>query len=102
LLLFGYAIQTDVRNIPTVVLDQSRTPESRDLIAAFANTGNFRITGPVNGRPDLDRAIARGDAQAGIVVPYDFPRRLARGETATVQIIVDAADPLSSQSAIAA
>ena len=102
LLLFGYAIQTDVRHLPTVVLDQSRTPESRDLIAAFANTGNFRIVGPVNGRPDLDDAIARGDAQAGIVVPYDFPRRLARGETATVQIIVDAADPLSSQSAIAA
>jgi ABC-2 type transport system permease protein len=102
LLLFGYAIQTDVRHLPTVVLDESRSPESRDLIAAFSNTGNFRIVGAVDGRPGLDRAIARGDAQAGIVVPYDFPRRLARGQTATVQIIVDAADPLSSQSAVAA
>jgi ABC-2 type transport system permease protein len=102
LLLFGYAIQTDVRHLPTVVLDESRTPESRDLIAAFVNTGNFRIVRGVDGRPDLDQAIARGDAQAAIIVPYDFPRRLARGETATVQIIVDAADPLSSQSAVAA
>jgi ABC-2 type transport system permease protein len=91
-----------VRNIPTVVLDESRTPESRDLIAAFANTGNFRITRHVDGRPALDAAIARGDVQAGIVVPHDFPRDLARGRTATVQVIVDAADPLASQAALAA
>ena len=51
LLLFGFAIQTDVRNLPTVVLDQSRTPESRDLIAALSNTGNFRIVTYVDGRP---------------------------------------------------
>jgi len=102
LLMFGYAIQTDVRHIPTVVLDQSRTPESRDLVAAFQNTGNFRFVAEVDGRPALDAAIARGDAQAGIVVPYDFPRDLARGRTATVQVIVDASDPLSSQAAIQA
>src|SRR6266545_95573 len=102
LLMFGYAIQTDVRHIPTVVLDQSRTPESRDLVAAFQNTGNFRIVAYVDGRPALDAAIARGDAQAGIVVPYDFPRDLARGRTATVQVIVDAADPLASQAALSA
>jgi ABC-2 type transport system permease protein len=102
LLLFGFAIQTDVRHLPTVVLDQSRTPESRDIIAAFVNTGNFRITAWVNDRPALEAAIDRGDAQAGIVVPYEFPRKLLRGETASVQVIVDASDPLSSQSALAA
>jgi ABC-2 type transport system permease protein len=88
--------------VPTVVLDESRTPESRDLIAAFENTGNFRIVDHVNGRPALDRAIAQGDAQAGIVVPYDYARLLGRGTTATVQVIVDAADPLASQAAISA
>ncbi|MGH7537869.1 MAG: ABC transporter permease [Gemmatimonadales bacterium] len=102
LLLFGYAIQTDVRNIPTVVLDESRTPGSRAIIAAFQNTGNFRIVGHVNGRPELDAAIARGDAQAAIVVPEDYPRDLARHSTATVQVIVDASDPLASQAALAA
>lgn len=102
LLLFGYAIQTDVRNLPTVVVDESRTPQSRDLIAAFANTGNFRIVAYLDDRPALDRAISRGDAQAGIIVPYDYARSLVRGPTATVQVIVDAADPLSSQAAIAA
>ncbi len=102
LLLFGYAIQTDVRNIPTVVLDESRTPESRELIAAFQNTGNFRIVAHVDDRPALDAAIARGGAQAGIVVPNDYPRDLVRGTTATIQVIVDASDPLSSQAAIQA
>ena len=97
LLLFGYAIQTDVRHIPTVVLDESRTPTSRDAIAAFENTGNFRIVAHVDGRDALDAWIARGDAQAGIAVPHDFSRDLGRGTTATVQVIVDASDPLSSQ-----
>jgi ABC-2 type transport system permease protein len=102
LMLFGFAIQTDVRHIPTVVLDESRTPTSRDVIAAFENTGNFRIVGHVDGRAELDGWIARSEAQAGIVVPHDFPRDLARGTTATIQVIVDASDPLSSQAALAA
>ena len=102
LLMFGFAIQTDVRHIPTVVLDESRTPASRDIIQAFENTGSFRIVAPVDDRRALDAAIARGDAQAGIVVPEDYPRDLARGTTATVQVIVDASDPLSSTAALAA
>jgi len=102
LLLFGYAIQTDVRHLPTVVVDESRTPESRDLIAAFENTGSFRIVARLDDRADLDRALARGTAAAGIIIPADYPRLLVRGQTATVQVVVDAADPLSSQSALAA
>lgn len=102
LLMFGYAIQTDVRHIPTVVLDRSRTPESRDLIAAFENTGSFRIVDHVDGQPALDAAIERGWAQAGIIVPPEYARDLGRGRTATVQVVIDASDPLSSQSALGA
>lgn len=102
LLMFGYAIQTDVRHIPTVVLDRSRTPESRDLIAAFENTGSFRIVDHVDDQPELDAAIERGRAQAGIIVPPEYARDLGRGRTATVQVVIDASDPLSSQSALAA
>jgi ABC-2 type transport system permease protein len=102
LMLFGFAIQTDVRHIPTVVFDESRTPTSRDVIADFENTGNFRIVAYVDGRQALDEWIAKGDAQAGIAIPHDFPRDLARGTTALVQVIVDASDPLSSQAALAA
>jgi len=102
LLLFGYAIQTDVRHIPTVVFDDAGTPESRDLVAAFENTGNFTIVARVPSRAAVDDAIARGTAQAGIIVPHDYPQALVDGRTALVQVIVDAEDPLSSQSALAA
>jgi ABC-2 type transport system permease protein len=102
LLMFGFAIQTDVRHIPTMVVDESRTPESRDIIAALENTGNFRIVAHGDGRPALDSAFARGDAQAAIVIPNDYSRNLGRGTTATIQVIVDASDPLASQSALAA
>ena len=102
LLLFGFLIQTDVRHIPTVVFDESRTSTSRDVIAAFENTGNFHIVAHVDGRDALNDWIARGDAQAGIAIPHDFPRDLARGTTAIIQVIVDASDPLSSQAALAA
>jgi drug efflux transport system permease protein len=102
LLMFGFAIQTDVRHIPTIVVDESRTPESRDIVRALENTGSFRIVAYGNDRATLDEAIARGRAQAGIVVPSDYARNLGRGSTATFQVIIDASDPLSSQSALAA
>ena len=102
LLLFGFAIQTDVKNIPTIVVDESRTPESRDVVAAFDNPRNFRIVAYADSRAQLNRAIEAGDALEGIIVPEDYPRNLARGLTATVQVVVDASDPLSSQAALAA
>ena len=100
LVLFGYAIQTEVRHLPTVVLDQSQSPESRRLIQAMINTGNFDLAGTVGDREAMAAAIGRGDARAGIVIPPDFQRDLKRGRTATAQIVVDAADPLASSAAI--
>src|SRR5260370_14577535 len=73
LLLFGYAIQTHVRNLPTVVLDQSRTPESRDVVAALENTGNFPIVAHVYDRPALDRCVARRVRHARVFIRYGFP-----------------------------
>lgn len=102
LILFGYAVQTDVRNIPTVVLDESRTSQSRRLVEMMANTRNFRIVGTVPNRDAVREAIERGDAAAAIIIPPEFARDLKRGQGAQAQVIVDAADPLSSQAAIAA
>lgn len=102
ILLFGYAIQTEVRNVPAVVLDESRSRASRELVAALENTGNFRITGTVAGRGELAATIGRGAASAGIVIPPDYARDIARGRPASAQVVVDAADPLSSQAAIGA
>ena len=102
LVLFGYAVQTDVRNVPTVVLDESRTSQSRRLIDMMANTRNFRIVGTVANRDQVREAIERGDAAAAIIIPPEFASDLKRGKSAQAQVIVDAADPLSSQAAISA
>jgi len=102
LVLYGYAIQTEVRHLPTVVLDEARTADSRALVQAILNTGNFDLRGPVASRADLARRIGAGTARAAIVIPPDFSVRLRRGHQATAQVIVDAADPLASSAAIAA
>ena len=100
LILFGYAIQTEVRHLPTVVLDEAHSPESRRFIHAVINTGNFDLAGMVEGREQLGEEIASGRARAGIVIPPDFERDIRRGKSGQAQIVVDASDPLASNSAI--
>jgi ABC-2 type transport system permease protein len=100
LAMFGYAIQTEVRHLPTLVLDESQSPESRRFVQAMLNTGNFDLAGTVRDRVEMEAVISRGDAQAAIVIPPDFERDLKRGRTATAQVVVDAADPLASSAAI--
>src|SRR5688500_2511408 len=95
LALFGFAIQTEVRHLPTVVLDESRTPESRALIDVLRNTGNFDLVEHVDNRVELAARIEAGRANAALVIPPDFMRDLERGRTAQAQVIVDAADPLA-------
>jgi ABC-2 type transport system permease protein len=100
LALFGYAIQTEVRHLPTIVLDEARSAESRSLVQALENTGNFDVTAAVPSRDAIRRLIDRGDARAAIVIPPTYTRDVKRGRTATAQVIVDAADPLASSAAI--
>ena len=100
LLLFGFAIQTEVRHLPTVVLDESRSQQSRALIDRMVNTGNFDLVGLVADREELRGAIESGRARAAIVVPPDYARDLLRGRTAHAQVIVDAADPMASSAAL--
>ena len=100
LVLFGYAIQTEVRHLATVVLDESRTPESRRLIEVLRNTGNFDIVEQVRSRTELADRIETGRASAGLVIPPRFMRDIERGATGQAQIIVDAADPLASSAAL--
>lgn len=102
LLLFGYAIRTEVRHLPTVVLDQSRTAESRALVAALRNTGSFDVVGSAADRAEVERLVRRGDAAAAIVVPPSFASAVKRGRTARAQLVVDASDPMASSTAIAA
>ncbi|HEY6948715.1 MAG TPA: ABC transporter permease [Gemmatimonadales bacterium] len=100
LLLFGFAIQTEVRHIRTLVLDESKTPESRALVRVMTNTGNFDFVGTVASRTEIAARIGRGEAGAALVIPPAFMADLRRGRTAQAQVIVDAADPMSSSAAM--
>jgi ABC-2 type transport system permease protein len=100
LLLFGYAVQTDVRNLPMVVYDASRSAESRLLAQTLVNTDVFIHVGDVATDAEVRAAIESGRARAALVIPPDYGRRIARGETADAQLIVDAADPQSSAAAL--
>ncbi|HEY3217334.1 MAG TPA: ABC transporter permease [Candidatus Eisenbacteria bacterium] len=102
LLLFGFAIRQDVRNLPTVVFDLSRTRQSRELVQRFEATDNFRIAGWVGSYAAAIEAVDGGRARAAIVIPEDFARSLKRGRPTQVQVLVDATDPTASQSAIGA
>lgn len=89
LLLFGYAVNTDVRNARTVVLDWDRTAQSRELVRTLTASGYFRLTA-MAGRPeDLVEALDHGDALVAIEIPRGFAADLAAGRTATVQVLVD-------------
>ncbi|HEU4570229.1 MAG TPA: ABC transporter permease [Gemmatimonadales bacterium] len=100
LLLFGFAIQTEVRHLPTVVLDESATEESRALVTRVLNTGNFDLLAHVADRGAVREALESGAARAAVVIPPEYARDLKRGRTAQAQVIVDAADPMASAAAL--
>lgn len=102
LLIFGFAINTDVKHLRTMVLDQSLSRESRDMLESFRASNYFDIVARAKNFEELNRAIDRGDVKVGIAFPPDFASRLAGGKGAQVQVIVDATDSTSASSAIAA
>jgi ABC-2 type transport system permease protein len=89
LVMLGYAIDTNVRRIPTVILDQSRTQESRALLRRFDNSDDFLIVRQVRTDRELTDQIVRGNARVGIKIPENYARRLASGQTAQFQVLVD-------------
>jgi len=102
LLLFGYAINNDPRNLPTAVLVQDHGPMARSTLSALVNSGYFRIVEEADSPADLDRALARGEVQFALTIPADFTRRVVRGDQAQILIEADASDPAATGGAIAA
>lgn len=92
LLLFGYAIDTDVKNVPTVVFDLNRDRESRGLVKEFENTRYFRIIGEVHSDEELRNAIVSGRAKVGIKFPPDYSINLVNGRPAQVQVLIDGSE----------
>jgi ABC-2 type transport system permease protein len=99
LLLFGYAIETDVRHIPTVVYDQDRSARSRDFALSMKATGFYDLVGEVSGYDEIGRALRSGRAKVALVVPAGFSSDVVRGRTAHLELIVDGSDPQTVASA---
>lgn len=88
LLMFGYAVSTDVRNTRLFVVDQDRTALSRDLAATLTASGYFQLAGASQDVSDLVSSLDHGDSIAALAIPPGFSRSFARGD-ASVQLIVD-------------
>ena len=100
LLMFGFAINTDVKHLPTAVFDQSHSAESRDLLESFSASGYFDLDRYVISFKELNSLIDNGQAKVGIVLPPDFAEQVRGGRSASVQVIVDASDSMAASSAI--
>ena len=99
LTLFGYAIDTDVRHIPTVVYDQDRSAQSRDFAQGLQATGFYTLLGEVDSYEEISRALRSGRARVALVVPPGYASALAKGTTASLQLVVDGSDPQTVASA---
>jgi ABC-2 type transport system permease protein len=99
LLLFGFAINTDVRHTPSVVFDQDHSAQSRDLVRSLVATGFYDIKRDVSSYSEIELALRSGFAKAAFVIPPRYASNLTRGVGAPVQLIVDGSDPQTVASA---
>jgi len=92
LFIFGYAVTLDIKHIPLVVCDRDRQADSRELVGSFERSGYFDLLAGVDSPSEVRGPIESGRALMGLYIPDDFSKRLARGETASLQVIVDGTD----------
>jgi len=100
LMLFGYAINTNPRHLPTAVLLQEHSDLSRSILAALKNTAYFDITELPRTERQLDDLLASGKVLFGIEIPANFERSVRRGDKPTMLVTADATDPVASGSAL--
>jgi ribosome-dependent ATPase len=91
-IIFGYAIDTQIENIPTVVLNLDGRAQSRQLIDSFVNTRRFKLVGDVRNESDFMHTMTAGDARVGIKIPPNYSDRIIRGEQVQVQVLIDGSD----------
>jgi ABC-2 type transport system permease protein len=92
LVMYGYAINFDVRHVALAVQDRDHSAESRELVASFVNSTYFDLVATPDAGADLERLTEKRVARAVLVIPETFSRDLAAGRTAPVQLLVDGAD----------
>jgi ABC-2 type transport system permease protein len=101
LVLFGYAINSDPKRLPTAVVALDQSPMVRTIVRAAQNTNYFHII-EVGSESEAERLIARGDVQFALVFPSDFTARLVRGESPPMAVYADATDPAATGTAVSA
>jgi len=102
LLLFGYAINTDPRRLPTAVLVEDGSVFARSFLSAMQATDYFDMRHVARSEAELDAMVRRGEVMFGVHVPVGFGRRLVRGERPDLNVIADATDPTAAAGAVAA
>ncbi len=102
LVIFGFAIDTEVRDIPMAVVDRARTSTSRDLTRRLEATGTFRFVGEVASRDEALHQLRRGDIRVAVIFPADLDELRLAGVPAPVQILIDGSDATLAQQAQAA
>jgi ABC-2 type transport system permease protein len=96
-LLFGFALDPEVKHLRVGVVDESRTAESRELISVVTENQTFRLVATYPTPAALERALGQGRLDLGIVVPHDFTRLRGRGRPGEVQILINAVNANSAQ-----
>ncbi|QDT45143.1 putative ABC transporter ATP-binding protein YbhF [Gimesia alba] len=91
-IIFGFAIDTQIENIPTVIYDLDGRSSARELRDAFANTRTFEIIKRVFDEDAFHYALQSGRAKVGVIIPPDYSDRLLRGEQVSVQVLIDGSD----------
>ena len=102
LLLFGYAINTNPRHLPTAVLLQEQSDLGRSVLKALENTAYFDVTHVVRNEAEFDRLLASGAVLFAIEIPANFERAVRRGDRPALLVAADATDPVAAGSAMAA
>ncbi|CAA7615393.1 ABC-type multidrug transport system [Candidatus Terasakiella magnetica] len=102
LMLFGYAINSDPKALPTLVNIQDNGPFARALVSALGNSSYFRVEGEVASMAEAEHRLANGDAQFVVTIPAGFEKALVRGERPALLVEADATDPASASNAVAA
>jgi ABC-2 type transport system permease protein len=92
LLLFGFAINMDIRHLPAALMDEADTWRSRELVAELASSQVLEFTHRVSTPQDIDDLLRTGKIEAAVVIPADFENRLEAGDRAVWQVLVDGAD----------
>jgi ABC-2 type transport system permease protein len=102
LMLFGYAINTNPRHLPTAVLLQEESDLGRSILKALANTDYFEVTHQVSNEAEFDRLLASGTVLFAIEIPANFERAVRRGDRPALLVAADATDPVAAGSAMSA